>query len=353
MKVLAFTKYGRAAASTRQRILQYIPALAAAGIEVEHRSLLDDDYVESLATGAGFSKAAVARSYARRLKDLVSHSSHDALWVYAELFPYFPSVFERLAGRSGKPIVYDFDDAFFHQYDDNPRGLVRTFLSGKLEPLLRAANICCCGNAYLQDYAARLCPRTTILPTVVDTEIYRPLPEPAQSVTPIIGWIGSPSTWPGVRPVLPVLREFARSGAARIRVVGAGRSAEEDRFPGLEIVDWSESTEVEEVRHMDVGIMPLLDLPFQRGKSGYKLVQYMACGLPVVATPVGVNREIVKDGVTGYLATSADEWRDALRKLLQDPQLRHNMGLRARERGVTDYSLATHAPRLVEIFRSL
>jgi hypothetical protein len=320
---------------------------------VDHRFLLDDRYVSGLASGATYSKAAVAGSYARRLGDLLSLSSYDALWVYAELFPYLPSVFESLACRSGKPIVYDFDDAFFHVYDNNPRRLVRAALGGKLESLLRGAAICCCGNAYLQDYAAGLCARTMILPTVVDTNVYRPLRLEASSDTPVIGWIGSPSTWVGVQSVLPVLRELAQSGAARVRVIGAGRKAEEDYFPGLEMVEWSEETEVEEVRRMDIGIMPLLDLPFDRGKSGYKLIQYMGCGLPVVASPVGVNREIVRNEATGYLATSEDEWRVSLRRLLEDPQLRFAMGVRARERAVADYSLVTHAPRLIEVFRSL
>lgn len=348
MRVLAFTKYGRTAASTRQRLLQYLPALREAGIEVDHRALLDEDYVTSLSTGGSFSKRRVMASYAQRFGDLRRASEYDLIWIYAELFPNLPAWFERLAFRSGTPVIYDLDDAFFHQYDENPRALVRLLLGGKLEPLIANATACCCGNDYLRDYAARLCPNCVVIPTVVDSEVYRPLDRRA-SERPLIGWIGSPSTWCNVQPLLPTLQAIAASAPVRIRVIGAGIKAEQDRFPGLEMVPWEEASEVEEVRAMDIGIMPLLDLPFQRGKSGYKLIQYMACGLPTVASPVGVNGQIVREGETGLLAREPEEWRSALMRLIADPELRSRMGAAGRARAEAEYSLAAQAPRLAEL----
>jgi glycosyltransferase involved in cell wall biosynthesis len=147
-------------------------------------------------------------------------------------------------------------------------------------------------------------------------------------------------------------RLHARTGA-RFRAVGAGSAAQADRFEGLDLIDWTEAREIAEVQSFTIGIMPLIDAPFQRGKSGYKLVQYMACGLPTVASPVGVNSEIVVHGTTGLLATSEAEWDAALRLLLAKPDLRADMGKAGRERGVEHYSLASQAPRLVELFRSL
>jgi glycosyltransferase involved in cell wall biosynthesis len=347
MRVLAFTKYGRSAASTRQRVLQYLPSLAEAGIAVEHHALLGDDYVRSLSTGGGYSKRAVLGSYAQRLAQLRKAADYDLLWIYAELFPNLPAAFERLAFRSGTPVVYDFDDAFFHQYDDNPRRLVRALLGGKLEPLLRGAALCCCGNDYLRTYASRFCRQTMVLPTVVDTEVYKPSMPREETSLPVIGWIGSPSTWCNVQPILPVLQAISDSGAARVRVIGAGAEAEADRFPGLEMAEWSEETEVGEVAAMDIGIMPLLDRPFQRGKSGFKLVQYMACGLPVVAAPVGVNADIVQPDRNGFLAASPGAWREALVRLLGDAELRARMGAEGRRLAVGTYSLAAQAPRLI------
>jgi glycosyltransferase involved in cell wall biosynthesis len=351
MRVLSFTKYGRAAASTRHRVLQYLPRLAEAGIEVDHHALIPDDYVLSLASQDGYSRAALARRYRDRFRQLRAAKHYDLIWVYAEMFPKLPAAFERLVFRSGRPILYDIDDAFFHQYDDHPRAPMRWLLGGKLEPLLRGARLCCCGNDYLRDYALRFCPDARVLPTVVDTEIYRPRAGPPPEGPPLVGWIGSPSTWCNVQPILPVLEEVVRSGLARVRVIGAGREAERDRFPGLEMADWSEPTEVEEVRAMDIGIMPLLDLPFQRGKSGFKLIQYMACGLPVVAAPVGVNGQIVGGDRHGFLARAPGEWRDALFRLIGDPALRSRMGEANRERAVALYSLAAQAPHLIAAMR--
>ena len=355
MRVTAFTKYGARAASTRQRLLQYIPSLEAAGIEVDCRTLLDSDYVESLATGRGYSKARIARAYLERMRELTVGELGDVIWVYAELFPYLPAGFETLALRKGRPLIYDFDDAFFHSYDDNPRRLIRALLAGKLEPLLRGASACTCGNQYLQDYASRFCDNSLVLPTVVDTTLYKPRdPNLHEDGPPIIGWIGSPSTWAYVRPLLPLLEDLTRAGKARVRIVGAGASAERDQFPGLDLRDWSEETEVREVQGMDIGIMPVPgEDRWARGKSGYKLVQYMACGLPVLASPVGVNSDIVHCGRTGYLVGNIEEWRNKLTSLLKDPVLRLTMGAEGRRRIVDHYSLAVWAPLLAEIIANV
>lgn len=348
MRVVAFTKYGAQAASTRQRLLQYRPALARAGIEVEWHALLGDDYVRGLTGGARPSRAAIAHRYTQRMRQLASVGQADLLWVYAELFPYLPAAFERFAFLRSVPVVYDFDDAFFHQYDDNARPAIRRLLGGKLEPLLRGANACACGNAYLRDYAARFCDTTIIMPTVVDTDVWRPAArDPAAPVS--IGWIGTPSTWAYMRPLLPLLAELAADRGIRVRVVGAGAQAQADRFDGVDLIGWSEATEIAEVASMDIGIMPLPDELWARGKSGYKLIQYMACGLPVVASPVGVNAEIVEDGVTGYLARSSEQWRAALVALLDDAARRRRMGQAGRQRAEARYSLAHCAPQMVSL----
>lgn len=131
MKVAAFTKYDREAASTRQLVLQYLPHLAAAGIQVEVHPLLDDTYVRSLASGTAASKSAIAAAYSRRFRQLLGTQQADLIWVYAELFPWLPASFERLAFRSGKPVVYDYDDAFFHPYDEHANPLVRRVLGAR------------------------------------------------------------------------------------------------------------------------------------------------------------------------------------------------------------------------------
>ena len=352
VRLLALTKYDSMAATTRQRFVQYEPALGDAGISVDFAPLFGNRHIERLTAGRRASPIAVLLAYARRLSVLLRAHRYDVLWVHCELFPFWPGVMERLAALWGKPIVYDCDDAIFHMYDASSSRLVRRLLGRKLVPLLRSASACCCGNAYLRQYAAQYCPNSIVLPTVVDTELYRPRAKASEGPL-VIGWIGSPSTWAFVRPLLPVLRGLVEEYGVVVRAVGAGDAAERDAFPGLELVAWSEASEIAAVQAMDIGIMPVTDGPFQRGKCGYKLIQYMACGLPVIGSPIGVNATIVEPGINGYLATSAEEWRDALARLIEDGDRRAAMGQAGRARVVADFSLAGQAPRLVELFQAV
>ena len=352
MRISAYTRYGAEAASTRQRLLQYIPGLREAGIDVTWSGLLDDEYVRALGTGEKYPKTRIARSYAGRFWQLLSAPPSDLTWVYVDLFPHIPAPLESWLLSSKGPVVFDMDDAFFQQYDDHRNPMMRALLGGKLGQLLRRADAVCCGNPYLRDYAAQFCDHSIVLPTVVDTSIYYPLPdrEPGPLV---IGWIGSSSTWPNVRPLLPLLRQLCRNGDVRFRVIGAGAGAEADKFDGLDLVDWSEATEVAEVQRMDIGIMPLFDHPFQRGKSGYKLIQYMACGLPVVASPVGVNCDLVREGTNGFLAVDAEQWGASLGRLIADRELRQRLGAAGRILAEESYSLSSQLPRLSALFGSV
>src|SRR5690606_22276497 len=228
--------------------------------------------------------------------------------------------------------------------------VIRRILGRKLEALLRGADLAICGNAYLQAYAARFCRRTEIVPTVVDTTIYRPRSRPKRGAV-TVGWIGSPSTWPYVRPLLPTLEASAAQYGVNVVAVGAGPKA--DRNPSVEHLAWSHDGEIGMIQNMDIGIMPLPDEPWARGKCGYKLIQYMACGLPVIASPVGVNAEIVEHGVNGYLARTDEEWAEAIRRLATDPQLRAQMGAAGRRRVEERYSLQVHGPRLAGMVRDV
>lgn len=344
-RILAFTKYGSEAASTRQRLLQYIPALENAGLAFEVRALLDDDYVRALATGAHYSKAKILRSYLRRFGDLRAAHDFDLIWIYAELFPLLPASFELVAALAGKPIIYDFDDAFFHAHAEH------WWTRGKLRPLIARASVVQAGNSYLADYARQWNANVHVIPTVVDTDDYRPAQKPVGE-RPVIGWIGSPSTWAYVRPLLPVLSDLCRASKVHFLVVGAGKEAEADRFEGMELRSWTKDGEVHDVQSMDIGIMPLPDEPWARGKCGYKLIQYMACGVPVIASSVGVNRAIVTQGKDGLLVGAGGDWRSALDYLIASPDIRRCYGVHGRDRIVQDYSLVSQIPRVIGLLRA-
>jgi len=186
---------------------------------------------------------------------------------------------------------------------------------------------------------------------VVDTNAYGPAAGPRPSAPVSIGWIGSPSTWPFVKPLVPLLVDAAKRHDLAVRVVGAGPQTEAP--PRFEFLPWSERQEIALIQGMDIGIMPLPDEPWARGKCGYKLIQYMACGLPVIASPVGVNCDIVEHGVDGFLASTPQDWAEAIGTLANDADLRRAMGEAGRAKIERAYSLAVHGPRLARMIRGV
>lgn len=351
LRILALTRYDVKAASTRQRFAQYFPYLLEHGVEVTLAPLLPDNYLDALNEGRKPPRGVIRKAYLGRLRTLRAAGAHDLLWVQYELLPYWPGFAEGWAATTPRPIVCDYDDAIFHSYDAHRRPLVRRLLGRKLEPLLSRAAAAMCGNSYLQAYAQRFCPNSVIVPTVLDTEAYRPASQPRSGEgSPVVGWLGSPTTWVNVEPLLPAILPVLKARGARLRAIGAGPRAR--GIEGVDAVEWSEASEVPELQAMDIGIMPLIDQPFQRGKCGYKLIQYMACGLPTIGSPVGVNSEIVADGSSGFLAAGPEEWAARLDTLLADPGLRARMGAEGRRIAAERYSLAAQQPRLLSILRA-
>jgi glycosyltransferase involved in cell wall biosynthesis len=347
IKVLGLALYGPLAASTRYRMGQYAPGLRDHGIELSIRHLLDDGYLRRRFAGATPDLLPMLRSGARRLSDLAGQRGYDALMLYSELFPLLPGWLETALLR--RPYVYDFDDAFYLKYRDGRMGFLGPVLGGKFERVMRGAAAITAGNRVLAAHARASNPATTLLPTAVDTDRYVPgAHAPTRELT--IGWIGSPSTAPYLSLLAGPLEALGREGPVRLVVVG-GAAPE---VPGIavESVAWSEATEVAQINRFDIGVMPLTDDPWARGKCAFKLIQYMACGVPVVASPVGANVDVV--GVDcGLLAADADAWVTALRALRDDGQLRRTLGERGRARIEQDYSLRRNLPILADVLRGV
>ena len=349
MKIALLTKYGNLAASTRQRFYQYGPFLEAEGFELVPRALLDNAYLERLYEDGKLDSVHIAARYLDRLLWLLSQPDADLIWLHCELFPFLPGLMERLAYWPGKPVVFDYDDAIFHNYDQHANRIVRYFLGRKLYSTIGRAKLAICGSSYLANYASPLCGRVEVVPTVVDTSLYHEGTSRHGADRPLrVGWIGTPSTWSEYLIwLMPALMPTLEEGNARLAVMGAGRTA--TLRPSVDLEDWSEEGEVPFLQGIDIGIMPLSDTPWARGKCGYKLIQYMACGLPVVASPIGVNAEIVEHGVNGFLATTEGEWREALTTLMRDPDLRRTMGAAGRRKVEQEYSLQVWGPRVAKL----
>ena len=349
MRVLALTRYSSMGPSSRVRFFQYIPSLTNNGLEITVAPLLGSDYVRNLYAGKRQPFFSVVKAYFSRIACLVNSRHFDLLWIEKELFPWLPSRADNLLLRPGIPSVIDYDDAVFHRYDQHANRMVRAILGRKIDAIMHHATTVVVGNEYLAERARQVgAKRIERLPSVVDINRYT-VSQKAEGQFRI-GWIGSPVTAPYLELIREALREVIEQTGARLVLVGVG---DQDPLPGLEkeVLSWSEASEVAHIQSFDVGIMPLPDGHFEQGKCGYKLIQYMACGLPVVASPVGVNTMIVKQGKTGFQASSNTEWVEALLLLSKDPKMRHVMGQAGRKSVELEYSLQVTAPRLLEIFK--
>jgi len=351
IKVLALTRYSRLGASSRLRTYQYLPYFKQNGIAIEVAPLFGDDYINDLYSGKGKRPTVVLRAYFRRIKDLLRFRHFNLVWIEKELFPFLPAWGESLVNAFGIPYVVDYDDAIFHNYDLHPNKLVRFLLRNKINNIMKQAAVVVVGNSYLGERAYHAgAKRIELIPTVVDIKRYRVIPKLDRSPF-TIGWIGSPGTSKYIHLIKPALSDVCKNGNAKVLLVGAGSIMLND-VP-VEVKPWAEESEVEDIQTFDVGVMPLPDEPWERGKCGYKLIQYMACGKPVVASPVGVNQEIVDHGINGFLARDVAEWVAALKQLRDNASLKQEMGYAGRRKVEEQYCIQVTAPRLVDIMRSV
>ena len=349
MRLLMLPRYGSLGASSRIRMHQYAPELRKAGIDVRVSPLFGDAYVQAIYAGR-HAWGDIWRGYKRRIKTQISPVECDAVWIEKELLPWFPALFEQARGRAAT--VVDYDDAVFHRYDLHPSRVVRLLLGGKIDAVMNHADLITAGNGYLEQRAKDAgCHSVERLPTVVDLSRYGARTHSRNNGVVVIGWIGSPVTAGYLRIVAPALQRISTKYAIRCIAVGA-RPDQVEGTP-FEAVAWSEAGEVDQLMAFDIGVMPLLDEPWERGKCGYKLVQYMACGLPVIASPVGVNSEIVTPGLNGEWATGTEEWVNALSRLIEDAGLRARQGMQGRMRVADRYSLQAQVPRLLAMFQDV
>lgn len=347
-KALLLTRYGRMGASSRLRFMQFMPRLEAAAITCNAQPFFSDEMLATRYRAGQYSRGALVHSYWERLTELRRRRSFDLLWIEKEVLPWFPATLER-ALLSGVPYALDFDDALFHNYDLHRSVWVRRLMGRRLDKLMAGARLVTAGNEYLAQRARDAgAPWVEIVPTVIDLDRYYPKVGVQQADVPRIVWVGSPSTVTYLSILVESLKALSRRFIFKLRVVGA-----EFTMPGVDVecVPWSEAAEVASIAQCDIGIMPLKDSPWERGKCGYKLIQYMACGLPVVASPVGANVQIVRDGENGFLAGEPGAWEAKLGQLLANAELRASMGQAGRRRVEAEYCVQQVAPRLAGLLK--
>ncbi len=347
MRLLMLTKYGRLGASSRLRSHAYLPALEGAGWQVTVSPLMSDDYVSSLQQGHR-ALGSLPSGYVRRMMALRLASAYDLVWIEKDAMPWLPFIIEKslLGSRAG--YVLDYDDAVFHHSDQHRSSLVRMLLGRKHDELMKRAAMVVAGNDYLAQRAlAAGATNVQVVPTVVDIHRYPDMSQRTLRDGPLeVVWIGQQSTGRYLQPLAETMRQLEQGGLCRFTAIGI--DASHFGLP-MHSLPWDEQREAAMLSEFDVGLMPLPDTPFERGKCGYKLIQYMACGLPVIASPVGVNVNLVTEGINGFLANTPADWDSAIRKLAGDPALRSRMGEAGRKRVTDSYSLDLMSSRLISL----
>jgi glycosyltransferase involved in cell wall biosynthesis len=353
MRVLFVIPHPQEGASGRHRVLQYLPWLDRAGIRYAVRPFMSRALYHILYHPGrlGQKVTLTALALANRFLDVVRAARADVVVIHREAVPLGTAVLERLMARLGPAVVFDFDDAVYL----NPVGPVhawtRVFRNRtKTAAIIAASRAVIAGNATLEAYARRFNPRVSVIPTPVDTEHYAQRDAATNGRPVVIGWIGSPTTAAYLALIQPALAQIQRRyPQVAVRIVGAGNPPL--RLDNLSAAGWQLDREVQELHRFDIGLMPMPDSEWTRGKCGFKALLYMSVGMPVVASPVGVASDIVRDGVNGFLASSTDAWIARLGRLIEDPDLRARMGQAGRAIAQREYSLATHAPRFVQVLQ--
>lgn len=357
MRILCLASYPKEAAATRFRAGQFIGPLRERGIELELSPFLSAAQFNDLYKPGGTLKKAkgIAASFLRKMAEAVRVKKYDLLFVQREAMFFGPEIFERLFMAVGRmPMVLDLDDATYVRYESPTYGKAGSLLKcfGKTDRLIRLAEIVTCGNRFIAEYVENLGTRAAVIPTVADTEIFKPLEK--NNDPPVIGWIGTHSTFAALERLFPVLERLAENYRFRLKIVGAGK--DEIKLPGVEVENrrWSLEKEADDFRGLDIGLYPIFPAPHASkewiaGKSGFKAIQYMACGVPFVMSPVGIAAEIGLPNLTHFNAESDEDWYNSLERLLKDPALRREMGATGRRHALENYTVGQQADKLEQI----
>jgi glycosyltransferase involved in cell wall biosynthesis len=354
MKILFLVPYPlNISPSQRFRFEQYFPVLAAAGHSYEVQTFLTAEGDVLSRTGNFLSKAAAILSgNFRRLYMLTRVKQFDRVFIHREAMPIGPPVIEwMIAVVMKKKIIYDFDDAIWlTDRVKEPAWLRIIKWRSKVGAICRWSNKVSTGNGYLEAFARKYNSHVYYNPSTVDTEkVHKPATVTTVSGLVTIGWTGSHTTLKYLTLVEDVLVALNKKYSNLKFLIIANERPLID-IPNLEFMPWRRETEISDLGKIDIGIMPLPDNEWSKGKCGFKLLQYLALGKPAVASPVGVNVDIITDGKNGYLARDKSEWISRLSELIENESLRKKMGSNGRAIVTSRYSVASNSSNFLSLF---
>ena len=353
MKILFWVPYPTEGQSNRFRVEQYLPYLSAAGIDYSVRPFVSSEFYRILyePNRCWLKIYFFIKSFLKRIIDLLSTSKYNLVFVHREAFPFGPPIFEILSSRLfNKPLIYDFDDAIFlaeRSYANRAISFLKN--PGKVAGIISFSEQVIVGNDYLKEYAQRINKNITVIPTPVDTEKYKPL-NSSKKDRIVVGWIGSHSTAEYLLELKDVFRKLKKGNPdIVIRLIGAEKYREQLLL--TECHAWKLEDEIAELGSFDIGLMPMPDNLWTRGKCAFKLLLYMGMGIPAVCSPVEMNREIIRDGENGFFASSPEEWLKRIQTLIKDQDLRKKIGLQGRKTVEEKYALSLWAPVFIDVLK--
>lgn len=353
-KVLFFVPYPlRKAPSQRFRVELFFPVLEKNSIPYRVESFLDASTWDILYTDASFLRKTfgVLKGFFRRLIHVfLIVPFYDYIFIHREASPIGPPVFEFIISKIlRKKIIYDFDDAIWISNTSNENRMVRWFKAfWKVRYICKWSYKVAAGNRFLQDYAYQYNKKVVLLPTCVDIERQHNQVKNQNTQRIVIGWTGSHSTMKYLNYLVPVLEKIVAE--FKVDIVIISNKPPTFTLPGIRYICWNEQTEIQDLLNLNIGLMPLEDDAWSDGKCGFKLIQYMALGIPAIATPVGVNKIIIDEGINGFLCAAEGQWYSALLKLIHDSQLRKVMGKKGREKIINNYSLQSNSDTFLSLF---
>ncbi|MEQ8810596.1 MAG: glycosyltransferase family 4 protein [Imperialibacter sp.] len=355
MKILFLFPYPlEQAPSQRFRFEQYFAALLKAGHSIDSQSFWGEYYWKVLyKKGNALQKAwGLLNGFGRRLQVLGRVLSTDIVFIHREVTPVGPPIFEWVIAKVfRRKIIFDFDDAIWLP-NTSESNKIAAWLKwhSKTESVCRWSWKISVGNSYLESYAKQFNNHVVINPTTIDTEHHRLINKKTKPTNDpiVIGWTGSHSTLPYLDILWPVLEELAKEQMFSFRVIS--NQPPIATYPWLEFIPWNKETEVDDLAAIDIGVMPLTDDEWSKGKCGFKALQYMALEISTVASPVGVNKDIIKDGINGLMATNTEEWMFALKKLIKSTALRTQLSEEGRRTVENTYSVKANTENFLELF---
>ena len=338
--------------SQRYRFEQYFPYLEANGIygDLSYLISAEDDRVLYQPHHYIGKLRIFLKGIRQRLADIKKARKYDYIYIQREAFMTGSTYFERQLARLPVPVIFDFDDAIWLPDPSGHHGLLGNLKNpAKTSKIITLADTVVAGNDYLAGYARQFNDKVQVIPTTIDTHWYQPAGKPAKRAV-VIGWSGSFSTLKHFTGIVPVLKRIKEKYQDQVRFKVIGDP--EYRNPELGIIGqkWQAATEVEDLQEIDIGIMPLPDNEWARGKCGAKGLQYMGVAVPTVMSPVGVNTAIITDGINGFLAGTEEEWFTKLSQLIDSPALRSQLGQAGRETVVKHYSVEAHKRNYLALF---